>query len=597
MMNYFDVLELSIGQIEGQDEAAIQSEVNAAHKRLYALTIGPYVTVPRPDGKTQGQWQVILNDARDTLLDPQRRREHISQLTPEPVPVTDGHPFLKFSIAAVLFAILVVGGFVIYSEWKVERERTAKEQSATQQQRQAALEKQRQEKATKETTQDTAPQLATQRIEPGRTTTKQNTVTIPTTVPRPLTSSTPPDMVLIAAGEFQMGGDGSPDEKPVHTVYIDAFYIDKYEVTNAQYKTFVDANPQWRKGRISMTYHDGDYLKNWSGNNYPSGKGEHPVTYVSWYAAMAYARWAGKRLPTEAEWEKAARGGLVGKKHQWGDYITSARANYNKTVGGTTDVGTYPGNGYSLYDMTGNVSEWCLDMYNKNFYGNFPRRNPVAGTNLSSVAENFTKVRTRRVLRGGSWNSVPEYTRVAKRTKADPKLSHATAGFRCVQAVIPTMPKTATIDTERKTTTHTTPVRRTNTVNAAPKSDIFEIWVDHNQYKDSVKGMRIHVKFNVHNFKDAKGAVVAYFHKENGDALKDTNGSYNTTSGTVSTIGNFQPSHLKSLYNDYTLFMPYKELHLARGKHKLKFHIRIFNPGTWDALSDTSDWVHFTYSR
>ncbi len=128
-----------------------------------------------------------------------------------------------------------------------------------------------------------------------------------------------PGMVLIPAGEFEMGrADGISDEKPVHTVYVDAFYMDIHEVTNAEYKKFIDANPQWQKDRIARRLHDGTYLRPWSGNDYPPGRGDYPVNYVSWYAAMAYAKWAGKRLPTEAEWEKAARGGLVGKGYPWG---------------------------------------------------------------------------------------------------------------------------------------------------------------------------------------------------------------------------------------------------------------------------------------
>ena len=142
------------------------------------------------------------------------------------------------------------------------------------------------------------------------------------------TKTTPPPrgdvdgMVLIPAGTFQMGSeDGWDNERPVHTVHVDAFYIDKYEVTNAEYKKFVDANPQWQKGRIQRRFHNGHYLHYWNGNDYPLGKDDHPVVTVSWYAAMAYAQWAGKRLPTEAEWEKAARGGLVGKTYPWGDTI------------------------------------------------------------------------------------------------------------------------------------------------------------------------------------------------------------------------------------------------------------------------------------
>ena len=433
------------------------------------------------------------------------------------------------------------------------------------------------------------------------TTTKRRPVTTSNTVQEPsVTPSAPLGMVLIPAGEFQMGSSENYDEQPVHTAYIDAFYMDKYEVTNAQYRAFVDANPQWRKDRIASVYHDGDYLKHWNGNNYPTGKGDHPVTYVSWYAAMAYAEWKGKRLPTEAEWEKAARGGLTNKRYPWGDSIGSSRANYNKNVGDTTSVGQYAPNAYSLYDMAGNVLEWCLDAYDQDFYMNASRQNPVAGASVLSLTTNFSKVRTERVLRGGSWSQLSQYVRVADRTKGDPKLSYFGSGFRCVQAVTPTVPKTVTTDTKQKTTTHKTPVQTANTRNAAPKSDIFKVWVDHNQYQDSVKGMRIHVKFNVRNFKDGKGRVVAYFYKKNGDPLKDTNGRYNTTTGDVSTSGKFQPRYVNSVYNDFKLFFPYQELHMARGKHNLKFRIRIFksnNSGSWDALSDLSDWVHFTYSR
>ena len=127
-------------------------------------------------------------------------------------------------------------------------------------------------------------------------------------------------MVLIPAGEFRMGSEtGEADEKPVHVIYLDAYHIDPYLVTNADFKKFVDANPQWGKDSIPEKYHDGDYLALWEGNAYPEDKANHPVVYVSWYAAMAYAEWAGKRLPTEAEWEKAARGRLIDRKYPWGD--------------------------------------------------------------------------------------------------------------------------------------------------------------------------------------------------------------------------------------------------------------------------------------
>ena len=241
-------------------------------------------------------------------------------------------------------------------------------------------------------------------------------------------------MVLIPAGEFQMGGnDGNSDEKPVHTVYLDAFYMDIYEVTNAQYKKFVDANPEWRKDRIPSSYHDDDYLNHWNGNSYPSGKGNHPVVYVSWYGALAYAQWAGKRLPTEAEWEKAARGGLVGKTYPWGNSINSSKI-YGGDVEGTTLVGSYPPNGYGLYDMAGNVWEWCLDAYDSDFYKNSPRRNPIAGADsISQVINNFTNVKSPRVMRGRAWSNVPGSLRVTFRYGFNPTFSFY-SGFRCARS-------------------------------------------------------------------------------------------------------------------------------------------------------------------
>ena len=248
----------------------------------------------------------------------------------------------------------------------------------------------------------------------------------------PPSNSVYANMALITAGRFQMGSaSGAFDEKPVHTVYVDAFYIDKYEVTNAQYKKFVDANPQWRKNRIPRAYHNGSYLSDWNGNDYPSGKGEHPVTHVSWYAAMAYAQWADKRLPTEAEWEKAARGGAVGQRYPWGNSIDSDKANYG--TDNTTRVGTYPANNYGLYDMAGNVREWCLDAYQGGFYKSSHRRNPLAGGTLTGIVTRFTSEKGYRVLRGGSWGSIAQTVRVADRRRSTPTYASAYVGFRCVK--------------------------------------------------------------------------------------------------------------------------------------------------------------------
>ena len=287
-------------------------------------------------------------------------------------------------------------------------------------------------------------------------------------------------MVLIPAGTFEMGSDdedADEDEQPVHTVHLDAFYMDTYEVTNAQFKAFVDANPQWQKDKIEDRFHDGGYLALWDGTNYPSGKAEHPVVYVSWYAAMAYAAWAGKRLPTEAEWEYAARGRLAGKKYPWGDTITRADANYDNRLDGvtfvewfardfdtTTPVGRYAHNGHGLYDMAGNVGEWCLDAYDVDFYAeSHDSLNPISGARmfqydadfyaeshdslnpisgaptLQWLLENFTSIPRypSRVLRGGSWNGDAQSLRVAYRNWVTPTLTNHNFGFRCAEAVTP----------------------------------------------------------------------------------------------------------------------------------------------------------------
>ena len=281
-----------------------------------------------------------------------------------------------------------------------------------------------------------------------------------------LDSTPPPEgMVLIPAGQFQMGSeaedadaqrDANPsnpinywdfdtgewwvyeehDEDPVHTVHIDAFFMDAHEVTNLEYKAFLLENPRWQKSRIDTQFHGGSYLEHWSGNNYPPGKANHPVTYVSWYAAMAYAAWAGKRLPTEAEWEYAARGGLAGKKYPWGNTLTHNDANY--TSGDTTSVGRYAANGYGLYDMAGNVWEWCLDEYDRDFYARSRNsRNPLSGARtIQWILDNFTSIpyNSLRVCRGGGW--VFWKVRVAYRGWFEPILTNKTLGFRCVRGTV-----------------------------------------------------------------------------------------------------------------------------------------------------------------
>ena len=263
--------------------------------------------------------------------------------------------------------------------------------------------------------------------------------------PDPSKPMVPKGMVSIPAGEFQMGSN-DPEalnhEQPVHTVYVDAFFMDEHEVTNLEYQKFVLANPRWQRDQIDSKFHDGDYLTLWRGrrgNDYPKGKADHPVVYVSWYAAMAYAAWVGKRLPTEAEWEYAARGGLAGKKYSWGDVLEFDKADKanDGNIGDTTAVGKYPPNGYGLYDMTGNVWEWCLDEYNKDFYFTSPRENPLSGANsVDWVTNNFTDVKSNRVLRGGSWSRFGGFfpLSVAFRRWKKPSFTTGYFGFRCARS-------------------------------------------------------------------------------------------------------------------------------------------------------------------
>ena len=243
-------------------------------------------------------------------------------------------------------------------------------------------------------------------------------------------------MRLIPAGEFEMGNsldEGGDDERPVHTVYIDSFYLDVYEVTNAQYKQFIEET-----GHTAPAFWDDPDL------NAPN----HPVVGVSWYDAAAYCQWAGKRLPTEAEWEKAARGGLVGKRHPWSDESPEAfKCNFadkqapswanwahRKLDDGyqfTAPVGTYPPNGFGLHDMAGNVWEWCMDAYAPRAYANSPKDNPVAGGLIAFDSSDYTNVTTVRVHRGGGWLHPPGNLRVSNRNSLHPANASIYLGFRC----------------------------------------------------------------------------------------------------------------------------------------------------------------------
>jgi formylglycine-generating enzyme required for sulfatase activity len=219
-------------------------------------------------------------------------------------------------------------------------------------------------------------------------------------------------LVYIPEGEFEMGSeDGDDNEKPVHTVYLDAYWIDQTEVTNAMYQGCVAA------GACDLPSNT-DYYNN-------ASYADHPVVYVSWFDAQAFCEWAGRRLPTEAEWEKAARGGLVGKEYPWGDEAPvctpSAQngAQYDPCEGGTLPVKTFAPNGYGLFDMAGNVWELVADWYQKDYYVNSPGNNPQGPSSGRY-----------RVVRGGGW-SYNDYLRVAYRYASSPVYSYYQIGFRC----------------------------------------------------------------------------------------------------------------------------------------------------------------------
>jgi formylglycine-generating enzyme required for sulfatase activity len=258
-------------------------------------------------------------------------------------------------------------------------------------------------------------------------------------------------MVLIPAGEFDMGSnDGPPYESPVHRVKLNSFWMDKTEVTVAQFRQFAqgtnyitDAEKFGWSGVFDTEKKDWGRVDaaNW---RQPGGTGHlarenEPVMQVSYKDALAFAAWAGKRLPTEAEWEYAARGGLAGKTYVWGDELTPGKkfmANYWQGdfpghdeaadgFAGIAPVKSFPANGFGLYDMTGNAWEWCADYWSPTYYAQSPKENPAGP---SSGEE--------RVMRGGSWlcarNFCTNY-RVSGRSHATVDSGLNNLGFRCAR--------------------------------------------------------------------------------------------------------------------------------------------------------------------
>jgi sulfatase modifying factor 1 len=234
-------------------------------------------------------------------------------------------------------------------------------------------------------------------------------------------------MVLVPAGPFPMGvppgdRDGGRDEYPRHEVYLDAYYIDKYEVTNGRYLAFVQATghrpPRHPKDASRTLWPE-------ASSGLPESLRDRPVINVDWSDADAYCRWAGKRLPTEAEWEKAARG-TDDRRFPWGNVEpTHKHLNYNQRWQGEKSlmpVGSYEAgkSPFGAYDMAGNVWEWVADWYDPLYYEKSPPRNPKG-----------PERGTHKVLRSSGWEVETPLVRSVTRVKSDPSNRTNTTGFRC----------------------------------------------------------------------------------------------------------------------------------------------------------------------
>ena len=223
-------------------------------------------------------------------------------------------------------------------------------------------------------------------------------------------------MALIPAGEFQMGSDGTGDNSPRHAVRLRAFYMDRCEVTNAEYQEFCKAT-----GVSPPIFWGMDQFR--CGPKYP----DYPVVGVTWGSAMDYATWRGKRLPTEAEWECAARGGLAGMKYVGGDSLDATKVNFTRSGHkGSLPVGSLPPNGFGLYDMAGNVQEWTADRYDADYYKTSPPEDPKGPEHGRF-----------RVFRGGGWYTGPGCMGVDARNAMPSNWEDFNVGFRCARDAQP----------------------------------------------------------------------------------------------------------------------------------------------------------------
>jgi formylglycine-generating enzyme len=242
-----------------------------------------------------------------------------------------------------------------------------------------------------------------------------------------------PEMIQISGGSFDMGFDeGQPDEAPVHKVEISSFEIGKYEITNHQFRVFVKAT-----GYKTTAHNEGTTTWEVYG---PPGCELYPVVMVTWDDAMEYCNWLSKvtganyRLPTEAEWEFAARGGIENRMYPWGNDLDFAKANcaadkegignLGSAINQMSSIGSYEPNGFGLYDIIGNVSEWCYDWYEEDYYTDSPEKNPMGPE---------TGLFIYRVTRGGSWTDPFSFSRVTFRNAATIPYRFPSIGFRVVK--------------------------------------------------------------------------------------------------------------------------------------------------------------------
>ena len=232
-------------------------------------------------------------------------------------------------------------------------------------------------------------------------------------------------MIVVPAGSFPMGvpagaRDGGRDEYPRHDVFVDIFAIDKFEVTNGRYLEFVQSTGH------RVPQNPRNPTRNlWQGDSITDVLIDRPVINVDWFDAEAYCRWAGKRLPTEAEWEKAAKG-TSDRRFPWGDVEpTSKHLNYNQRWMGEKTlmpVGSYEAgkSPYGLYDMAGNVWEWVNDWYDARYYEKSPKKNPKG-----------PDTGTKKVIRGAGWQNETPTVRIFTRVESDPTVRNESTGFRC----------------------------------------------------------------------------------------------------------------------------------------------------------------------